>query len=94
MNPHKTILQPVARGVDFVGQVIKPHHRLTRRRTVHEALARTAGIDRTDLFATANSYFGLFRQATHGHHDRADLAKALRLRGMAVNRQLTKGYRP
>lgn len=33
-----------------------------------------------------------FRQATHGHHDRADLAKALRLRGMAVTRALTKGY--
>jgi len=93
LNPRKTILQPVHCGVDFVGQVIKPHHRITRRRTVHEALARTAGIDRADLFATANSYFGLFRQATHGHHDRADLAKLLRLRGVAVNRQLTKGYR-
>lgn len=83
----------VARGVDFVGQVIKPWHRTTRRRTVNEALARTAGIDREDLFATANSYFGLFRQATHGHHDRAALAKLLRMRGMAANRPLTKTYR-
>ncbi|MES2181009.1 MAG: RNA-directed DNA polymerase, partial [Pseudomonadota bacterium] len=38
LNPTKTILQPVARGVDFVGQVIKPWHRSTRRRTENHAL--------------------------------------------------------
>ena len=92
LNPSKTILQPVNRGVDFVGQVIRPHHRVTRKRTVNEAMARVAGIDAGELFETANSYFGLFRQATHGHQDRAALAKVLRMRGMAVNRELTKGF--
>jgi len=91
LNPPKTILQPVHRGVDFVGHVIKPGHRTTRRRTYRVALDRVAKIDQADLFETANSYFGLFRQATHSHHDRAALAKILRMRGMAVNRQLTKG---
>ena len=31
LNPSKTILQPISRGIDFVGQVIKPWRRTTRR---------------------------------------------------------------
>jgi len=31
LNPSKTILQPIERGVDFVGQVIQPWSRTTRR---------------------------------------------------------------
>ena len=38
LNPKKTILQPVDRGIDFVGQVIKPWRRTLRRRTDHEAM--------------------------------------------------------
>jgi hypothetical protein len=93
LNPSKTILQPVSRGVDFVGQVIKPGHTTTRRRTYRAALARVASIDRAELFTTANSYFGLFRQSTHSHHDRAALAKLVGLRGYAVDRQFTKTFR-
>jgi RNA-directed DNA polymerase len=40
LNDAKTILQPVARGIDFVGQVIRPHRRTLRRRTFREALSR------------------------------------------------------
>lgn len=93
LNPRKTILQPVDRGVDFVGHVIKPWHTRTRRRTFAEAVRRTAEAPSADLFATANSYFGLLRQATHSHHDRARLANAARRRGHCVNRDLTKTYR-
>ncbi|MBC2731347.1 RNA-directed DNA polymerase [Thiobacillus sp.] len=93
LNPSKTILQPVDRGVDFVGHVIKPWHRSTRRRTVNEAIRRVRTIDHTDLFETANSYFGLLRQAQHSHHDRARLANALRARGSCVKGDLTKTYR-
>jgi len=93
INPAKTILQPVERGVDFVGQVIKPWRRHTRRRTFNEALRRCNKIAAEDLFETANSYFGLLGQATHSHGDRARLANVLRNRGHAVNRQLTKSYR-
>jgi RNA-directed DNA polymerase len=32
LNDSKTILQPVDRGIDFVGQVVKPWRRTTRRR--------------------------------------------------------------
>jgi RNA-directed DNA polymerase len=92
LNPTKTILQPVERGIDFVGQVLKPWHRRIRRRTFNEALARTASVDAGNVFATANSYFGLLRQATASRRDRALLANVARRRGRAVNRSLTKVY--
>jgi hypothetical protein len=40
INPAKTILQPVDRGVDFVGHIIKPWRRTTRPRTVATAVQR------------------------------------------------------
>lgn len=93
LNPKKTILQPVDRGVDFVGQVIRPWHRTTRRRTFNEAIRRTETIPADELFETANSYFGLLGQATHSHHERAKLANVLRRRGHSVKSDLTKIHR-
>ncbi|WP_259460831.1 RNA-directed DNA polymerase [Paraburkholderia sp. BL23I1N1] len=93
LNPSKTILQPVARGVDFVGQVIKPWTRSTRRRTVNEAVRRIGTVGAADFLALSNSYFGLVGQASSSHHDRAQLANAARRRGHAVNHALTKTYR-
>jgi RNA-directed DNA polymerase len=93
LNPSKTILQSVDRGIDFAGQVLKPWHRRIRRRTFNEALSRTAAVDARDVFATANSYFGLLRQATASQHDRAELAHIARRRGHVVNGTLTKIYR-
>ena len=92
LNPKKTILQPVHRGIDFAGQVIKPWHRTLRRRTLNEAINRTQQTPADDLFETANSYFGLLRQTTHSHHDRAHLANTLRQRGHSVKADLTKTY--
>jgi RNA-directed DNA polymerase len=93
LNPTKTILQPVARGIDFVGHVIKPWRRTTRRRTVGQALQRIAAAPADDLFASANSYFGLLRQASHSHADRARLGAAVLARGHCVNGALTQTYR-
>lgn len=93
LNPAKTILQPIERGIDFVGHVIKPWCRSIRRRTFNEAISRTATASAEDLFRTGNSYFGLLRQATSSHHDRAQLANALRRRGHTINGALTKTYR-
>ncbi|WP_407059215.1 reverse transcriptase domain-containing protein (plasmid) [Ralstonia syzygii subsp. celebesensis] len=93
LNPKKTILQPVARGIDFVGQVIKPWHRTTRKRTLHVGLQRLLEIRASDVYQAANSYFGLLRQATASHHDRAQIANVVRSRGRSVNRQFTKTYR-
>ncbi|WP_277593651.1 RNA-directed DNA polymerase [Pseudomonas chlororaphis] len=92
LNPTKTILQPVDRGVDFVGHVIKPWRRTTRKRSVAQALKRTASAPAEDLRETANSYFGLLGQASHSQKDRAALANLVLLRGHVVNGDLTKIY--
>jgi hypothetical protein len=93
LNPSKTIIQPIDRGVDFVGHVIKPWARTTRRRTFNEAISRIKRIDASDVFTCANSYFGLLRQAGASHVDRTMLAKAVLNRGHVVNKQFTKAFR-
>ena len=93
LNPRKTILQPIERGIDFVGQVIKPWRRTLRRRTFNEAIQRTRKVGTSDAFETGNSYFGLMRQASHGHHDRVLLAKELMRRGYTIQSDLTKTFR-
>ena len=93
LNPSKTILQPVDRGIDFVGQVLKPWHRTTRRRTVATALRRIETMPAADVFTAGNSYLGLARQATHGHHQQAAIARALMKRGHVVAGDLKKIFR-
>lgn len=93
LNPSKTILQPLARGVDFVGQVILPHRRITRRRVVENALRRAAKVPTEQLRETANSYFGQLRQASHSESDRRRLTKALLLRGRTVDFSMTKTFK-
>jgi hypothetical protein len=93
LNPTKTILQPVDRGVDFVGHMIKPWCSRTRRRTFRQAVSRIETLDSTDVYTAANSYFGLLRQSSSSHADRAHLAKAILRRGHSVNSQFTKSYR-
>jgi len=93
LNPSKTILQPIERGIDFVGQVILPHRRVTRRRTVAHAVKRITKVHHCTLRETANSYFGLLTQASHSHTDRKRLAKAVLLRGSTVNAALSKTFR-
>ena len=86
-------MQPVHRGIDVVGQVIKPWRRSTRRRTFREGLRRVAQAPAEDVHVMANSYFGLLRQAPASHHDRARLANVVRDRGHAVDAEFTKSYR-
>jgi len=93
LNHRKTILQPIERGVDFVGQVIKPWRRTTRRRTVAHALQRIEHTPTGQLLEVGNSYFGLLGQASHSHTDRAKLANALRRRGHSISASLIKAYR-
>jgi hypothetical protein len=93
LNPTKTILQPLERGIDFVGQVIKPWRRTTRKRTVESAAKRLASMPAADVFTAGNSYLGLLRQASHSHADRARLANVLRGRGHVVAGDLNKIFR-
>ena len=92
LNPSKTILQPVTRGVDFVGQVIRPWHNTTRKRTANVAIERCTHSTKQDFFTTANSYFGLFSQAKSSHRQRAKIGKIALLRGHSINKELTKIY--
>jgi len=92
LNPTKTILQPMDRGIDFVGHVIKPWRRSTRKRSLAQALKRTAAAPAEDLRETANSYFGLLSQASHSEKDRAALARVVLKRGNSVNSDFTKTY--
>jgi RNA-directed DNA polymerase len=93
INPSKTILQPISRGVDFVGQVIKPHRRTTRKRTLRAALNRLEFLPAEQLHAIGNSYLGLVRQAGKCHTEQARVGRALRRRGHAVAGDLSKIYR-
>ena len=93
LNPKKTILQPIDRGVDFVGQVIKPWRRSTRKRTVNTATHRVQTMPKAELYETANSYLGLIGQASKGHHHKCLVAKQILKRGFCVNQQITKAYR-
>lgn len=94
LNPAKTILQPIDRGIDFVGHVIKPWRRTTRPRTMRSALHRLSTMDDSETFASGNSYLGLARQASHSHHDQALIANLLRRRGHTVEgKNLTKVFR-
>ncbi len=45
------------------------------------------------LYETANSYFGLLRQASHSHTDRARLGRLVLRRGHCIDSTLTKTYR-
>jgi hypothetical protein len=93
LNPAKTILQPVDRGIDFVGQVVRPWRRTTRRRTVQRMLARIERMPAADVYATGNSCLGLVRQASHSRQEQAALASALLKRGHAVDGGMTKIFR-
>jgi hypothetical protein len=64
-----------------------------RKRTRNDALARISTMPADELFTSGQSYFGLFRQASHSHADRARLANALRARGLSVGHRLTHTYR-
>lgn len=93
INERKTILQPASRGIDFVGQVIRPHHRTTRARTLRVALHRLETMPAEQLHASGNSYLGLVRQSGTSHHEQALVCRALMKRGHTVNGALTKAYR-
>lgn len=79
LNPSKTIIQPIDRGVDFVGRIVKPHNTTVRRRTVSRAVHRVESTrcrqTRRDVL---NSYLGLMRHGKNYQKSRK-LAKVARL---------------
>lgn len=92
LNPRKTILQPINRGVDFAGYVIKPWRMEVRRRTVHAGLSAIEDLPGGQTLEVINSYLGLMRHA-NAYHDRARIANAARHRNHFVSGDLTKAFR-
>jgi len=93
LNPRKTILQPIERGVDFVGQIIKPWRRVLRRTTFDNAIAAVSSNNGEDLVRSTNSYLGLLRQSDHSHNARVRLARIALRKGHCVDGRFTKIYR-
>lgn len=90
INPRKTILQPLAHGVDFVGHIIKPWHTVPRRTLA--AGARSALREGGDnLPERLNSYLGLMRQ-TKTRDARAGLCREILRAGYCVDQGFTKVY--
>lgn len=80
------------RGIDFVGQVVKPHTRTTRRRTIRSGVQRLRWMPSDDVFKAGNSYLGLARQASHGHHEQALIARVLLKRGHVIAGDISKAF--
>jgi hypothetical protein len=93
LNDAKTILQPVARGIDFVGHIVKPWRRTTRRRTLVGGMRRLQQMPADEVFQAGNSYLGLVRQASHSHNEQAAIARVLLKRGHVVAGDLSKIYK-
>lgn len=91
VNPRKTIIQPVAHGVDFVGHVIKPWHTIPRRTLPARAVATARSADEA-MPERLNSYLGLMRQ-TKSHNARAALCREALRQGYSVDHRFTKVYR-
>ena len=71
LNRNKTRIQPVERGIDFLGYFIKPEYILSRQKVVRRLKNKLYQIDKTGttkcdlakILAQINSYYGHFRQA-------------------------------
>jgi retron-type reverse transcriptase len=67
LNPHKTSLETLASGVDFLGWVHFPYHRVLRTKTKQRMLRR---LEQSSSNPTVQSYMGLL-----GHGDAFELGQ-------------------
>jgi len=96
LHPKKTQIAPVANGLNVLGFVVRPWARYIKRETVTNAINRVSGMCRAkaepkDIQATANSYFGIFRQA-NGWNVRSNLAQLLRKHKHRVSSNFERMY--
>jgi hypothetical protein len=85
----KTSIAPAARGVDFVGQVIRPFRTIGRARTHRAALHRLETMPVEDLAQSTNSYLGLFRH-TGSRQQCNEIARVAHQRGLKLAPGLRK----
>ena len=96
LHPQKTQIAPVSNGINVLGFVVRPWARYIKRETVSNATRKISGMcraktDPKDIQATANSYFGIFRQA-NGWKARSHLAQLLREHKHLVSTNLQRMY--
>jgi hypothetical protein len=46
VHPNKTVMQRCTQGLDFLGAIVCPHHKLTRQRSVRALRQRLLGLPR------------------------------------------------
>lgn len=96
LHPNKTSINRIERGFELLGFVVKPHARYIRRFTVATAAKRIGGmcrarVDPRRIQASANSYFGIFRQA-NAFGLRQRMANTLRHHGHLVSPKLNRMF--
>lgn len=66
IHPNKLFIKTIASGVDFLGWVHFPHHRVLRTSTKRRMMKKIKNLDRNDerVKSVAESYFGLL---SHGN---------------------------
>ena len=89
INPAKTVLQPVSRGIDFVGHVVKPWRRVPRGRLTRTAKRRVREAKPDDMLASTNSYLGLLGQSK-AFYERAALCRLAQRKGHSVDGKFTR----
>jgi RNA-directed DNA polymerase len=92
-NPKKTIIQPISRGINFVGYIIKPYRKILRKAITNRAIYKASNefllLETPDVRQIANSYFGMMRNG-NCYNIRKTFAKVLTALGYHVNPGLTK----
>lgn len=98
LHPRKTSINRIEHGFDALGFVVRPYARYLRRATVRNAHRQLEGMCRAgapvaDVRNTANSYFGILRQAS-AWRERSRIGDMLRGQGHIValqnNRMFTE----
>jgi len=96
LHPRKTQIMPAAQGLPFLGFVLRPWSRYIKRETERNARRSLQGKCRArqrpkTIQATANSFFGIFRQA-NGWRARERLAAILRSHGHLISPKLNRMF--
>lgn len=97
LHPNKVSVNRVDHGFDAMGFIVRPHARYIRRLTVKNATRAVRELceDKArpeKIAATADSYFGIFRQA-NAWRERERLAGLLREHGHLVSPKLNRMFR-
>ncbi len=98
LHPNKVEINRVDRGFKMLGFVCRPSARYLRNETVMRAKHKLKGMcmaknDDVKIRATANSYFGICRQAKT-YNVRKELAGTIYKYGWSFDKNLTKTFLP